>query len=109
MTSSFLHMRFPHKIGKLPPFGNHLPPIIFPLKRENFIEFSNENALLSQHKFYCIFELHFRMKMPYLVHKVSTKYNDEMYLHHVSYKRIKGGNMSPCSKIQLEVEGIVTE
>ena len=41
---SLLNIHLPPKRGKLPLFG----PVIFSLKRRNCIEFSNENAFLSQ-------------------------------------------------------------
>ena len=45
---SLLNIHLPPKIGKLPLFWPHLLSIIFPLKRVNSVEFSNENALISQ-------------------------------------------------------------
>ena len=76
---SLLNIHLPPKIGKLPLFGPHLLPIIFPIKKS---------------KFYWIFQ----WKCIVLkVNKLSTKYNVEMFLHHImSYTLIKRGNMSPC-------------
>ena len=45
---SLLNIHLPPRRGKLPLFWPHLLPITFSLKRVNCIEFSNENALLSQ-------------------------------------------------------------
>ena len=46
--TSLLNIHLPPRREKLPLFGPHLPPIIFPLKRVNCIEFCYENALISQ-------------------------------------------------------------
>ena len=45
---SLLNIHLPPKIGNLPLFEHHFLPIIFFLKKVNFIEFCNENALLSK-------------------------------------------------------------
>ena len=45
---SLLNIHLPPRSGNLPLFGLYHLPIIFSLKRENCIEFCNENALLSQ-------------------------------------------------------------
>ena len=70
------NIHLPIRRGKLTLFWPHLLPIIFQL-----------------------ILLNFPMKMLCLVNKVSTKYKDEMCLHHVmSCKLLKGGNIFHVNK-----------
>ena len=90
-TSSYLLRR------ETPSFWTHLPlkhtPPSYEGKTPSFLASSpNYHFPIEKSAFYWIFQW-----KCIALDKVSTKYNGEMCLHDkMSYKLLKGGNMSPC-------------
>ena len=79
---SLLNIHLPLRSGNLPLFEPHFLPIIFILKRVNFIKFCNENALLGQQSIH-----KYNYKMLCIIWRVLSHYKEGISHHFQNFSR----------------------